>query len=153
MILINLAAAGIFARDKRLARQGRERIPERTLHLLEALGGCFAILPLMYLIHHKNRKQNRSQKSPNRNTGRPNNNKFVTFTEPPKRNHRRNHHHKRKYHFKRSGELCNCHLHNKPGINIRSVGSTAQQLNNLKHQHNTHNHKQHGQKINNNLFY
>ena len=56
MVLINLAAAGIFARDKHLARQGRERIPERTLHLLEALGGCFAILPLMYLIHHKNRK-------------------------------------------------------------------------------------------------
>jgi len=31
-------------------------VPERTLHLLEALGGVIANLLLMYTLHHKNRK-------------------------------------------------------------------------------------------------
>ena len=56
IIVTNAVGAGVFAWDKHLARQGRERIPERTLHLLEASGGCFATLLLMYLIRHKNRK-------------------------------------------------------------------------------------------------
>lgn len=56
LLFINLAGACVFVADKRLAKQGRERVAERTLHLLEALGGCFSILPLVYIIRHKNRK-------------------------------------------------------------------------------------------------
>jgi uncharacterized membrane protein YsdA (DUF1294 family) len=53
---INFVSGCTFALDKRAAIKGYRRIPERTLHLLELLGGVFAIWLLMYLLHHKNRK-------------------------------------------------------------------------------------------------
>ena len=53
---INLLSAIIFTYDKHAAIKGRSRIPERTLHLLEALGGVFANILLMYSLPHKNRK-------------------------------------------------------------------------------------------------
>lgn len=54
--IINLISGFIFAFDKQAAIKGRRRIPERTLHILEMLGGVFANLLLMYTLHHKNRK-------------------------------------------------------------------------------------------------
>ena len=54
--IINLLSGLIFAFDKQAAIKGRRRIPERTLHLLEALGGVIANLLLMYSLRHKNRK-------------------------------------------------------------------------------------------------
>jgi len=55
-VFINLLSGFIFAYDKNAAIRGRRRIPERTLHILELLGGVFANLLLMYTLHHKNRK-------------------------------------------------------------------------------------------------
>lgn len=54
--IISLAAAIVFAHDKHAARKGKWRVPELTLHILELLGGVFAIVPMMYLIRHKNQK-------------------------------------------------------------------------------------------------
>lgn len=53
---INVFSGLIFSIDKQAAIKGRRRIPERTLHLLEVLGGAFANLLLMYTLRHKNRK-------------------------------------------------------------------------------------------------
>jgi uncharacterized membrane protein YsdA (DUF1294 family) len=53
---ISFLSAIIFAYDKHAAKNNRHRIPERTLHLLEALGGVFANILLMYILLHKNRK-------------------------------------------------------------------------------------------------
>jgi len=55
-VFINSLSGFIFAYDKNAAIRGRRRIPERTLHILELLGGVFANLLLMYTLHHKNRK-------------------------------------------------------------------------------------------------
>lgn len=55
-VFINSLSGFIFAYDKNAAIRGRHRIPERTLHILELLGGVFANLLLMYTLHHKNRK-------------------------------------------------------------------------------------------------
>jgi len=54
--LINLLSGLFFAFDKQAAIKGRRRIPERTLHLFEIIGGVFANLFLMYTLYHKNRK-------------------------------------------------------------------------------------------------
>lgn len=54
--IINLFSGFIFAFDKHAAVKGRRRIPERTLHLLEVLGGVPTNLLLMYTLRHKNRK-------------------------------------------------------------------------------------------------
>jgi len=56
LIIINCASGIIFLSDKHAAIKNRRRIPERTLHLLEILGGVFANMVLMYTFHHKNRK-------------------------------------------------------------------------------------------------
>jgi len=53
---INLLSGILFAYDKKAAKNNRRRIPERTLHLLEILGGVLANLLLMYTLRHKNRK-------------------------------------------------------------------------------------------------
>ena len=55
-VSINLISGILFAYDKNAAKNNRQRIPERTLHLLEILGGAFANLVLMYTLRHKNRK-------------------------------------------------------------------------------------------------
>ena len=54
--VINLVSGMMFIADKRAAIKNHRRIPERTLHVLEMLGGVFVNLILMYSIHHKNRK-------------------------------------------------------------------------------------------------
>lgn len=53
MSLVTFAA---FALDKRAARLGRRRTPERTLHTLELLGGWPGALVGAFVIRHKNRK-------------------------------------------------------------------------------------------------
>ena len=45
-----------YAWDKRAARLDRRRVPERTLHLLELLGGWPGGLLGMRLLHHKRQK-------------------------------------------------------------------------------------------------
>jgi uncharacterized membrane protein YsdA (DUF1294 family) len=55
-VIINILSGVAFSIDKNAARKGRKRIPERTLHLLEVLGGVFANTVLMYTLRHKNRK-------------------------------------------------------------------------------------------------
>jgi len=56
LVIINLVSGFVFSIDKNAAIKGRRRIPERTLHVLELLGGVFANLILMYTLRHKNRK-------------------------------------------------------------------------------------------------
>jgi len=56
LIIINLASGIVFIYDKRVAIKNHRRVPERTLHSFELLGGVFANMVLMYSIHHKNRK-------------------------------------------------------------------------------------------------
>ena len=54
--VINMVSGMVFIADKRAAIKNHRRVPERTLHVLELLGGVFANMVLMYSIHHKNRK-------------------------------------------------------------------------------------------------
>lgn len=54
--LISLVTAVVFAADKYKAKHAKWRVPESTLHLLEAAGGVLAVLLLMYTIRHKNAK-------------------------------------------------------------------------------------------------
>jgi uncharacterized membrane protein YsdA (DUF1294 family) len=56
LIIINLASGIVFIYDKRVAIKNHRRVPERTLHILEIIGGVFANMVLMYSIHHKNLK-------------------------------------------------------------------------------------------------
>jgi len=56
LIVINIASGFVFSFDKHAARLNHRRVPERTLHILEIMGGVFANVVLMYSIHHKNRK-------------------------------------------------------------------------------------------------
>jgi uncharacterized membrane protein YsdA (DUF1294 family) len=53
----SLLAFLLFAWDKRQARQGRWRVPESRLHLLEALGGWPGSLLAASLFHHKTQKR------------------------------------------------------------------------------------------------
>ncbi len=55
-LIISLIGVFIFAVDKRAAKRGRRRIPEKILHLFELLGGVFLMLPAMHIFHHKNKK-------------------------------------------------------------------------------------------------
>lgn len=56
LILINVISGIVFAVDKLMATRRRHRVPEKTLHLLEMLGGVFVIWMLMYFLRHKNKK-------------------------------------------------------------------------------------------------
>jgi len=56
LIIINLASGFLFAYDKYSSTKNLKRIPEKTLHFFELLGGGFANIILMYIIRHKNRK-------------------------------------------------------------------------------------------------
>lgn len=53
---INLISGVIFVLDKRAAVRRHRRVPETVLHILEMLGGVFAIWFLMSVLRHKNRK-------------------------------------------------------------------------------------------------
>ncbi len=56
VLLSSLIAFVAHGRDKRAARLGRRRTPERTLHLLELIGGWPGALLAMMIFHHKTRK-------------------------------------------------------------------------------------------------
>lgn len=56
LAIIGLISAILFAIDKHRAQKHKWRIPEKVLHLFELLGGVFAIVPMMYIIRHKNKK-------------------------------------------------------------------------------------------------
>lgn len=60
-LIIYLLAVGVIGvimlcTDKYKATHEKWRIKERTLHIMEFLGGIFLMLPMMYVIRHKNRK-------------------------------------------------------------------------------------------------
>lgn len=56
LIMMGLATFVVFWLDKRRAVRGDRRIPERTLHALELLGGWAGAIAAMMLVRHKNRK-------------------------------------------------------------------------------------------------
>ncbi|WP_334074960.1 MULTISPECIES: DUF1294 domain-containing protein [Paenibacillus] len=53
LLFINAVAYIVMSDDKRRARQRKERIPERTLFLLAAIGGAPGVLLAMQLKRHK----------------------------------------------------------------------------------------------------
>ena len=55
LAVMNLAAFGAYGADKRRARRGSWRIPERTLFLLPLLGGSVGALLGMHVFRHKTR--------------------------------------------------------------------------------------------------
>ena len=65
LIYINLFSAVLFSYDKVISNRKKKafkrkkvyRISEIFLHFLESVGGCFFILPLIFILRHKNRKQ------------------------------------------------------------------------------------------------
>lgn len=56
LLVVNLLAFCAFGRDKRLALQGRHRVPEARLLLYAALGGALGAWLGMRRFHHKTRK-------------------------------------------------------------------------------------------------
>lgn len=53
LLLVNTVSFCLFAGDKRRARQGGWRIPERTLFLWAIVGGALGGLLGMYVFRHK----------------------------------------------------------------------------------------------------
>ncbi len=53
LVTINVVGGIVFCVDKLLAIKGGKRVPERTLHVCEMMGGAFLMMPLMYVIRHK----------------------------------------------------------------------------------------------------
>ena len=53
LVLMNLVTFWVYGADKRRARRGRWRVPERTLFLLPLLGGSVGALAGMRVFHHK----------------------------------------------------------------------------------------------------
>lgn len=54
-VFINVVAYLVMSEDKRRAQKRRDRVPERTLFLLAAIGGSLGILIAMYRKRHKTR--------------------------------------------------------------------------------------------------
>jgi len=55
IVFINAVAYLVMSEDKRRARMGRDRVPEKTLFLLAAIGGALGIWIAMYRKRHKTR--------------------------------------------------------------------------------------------------
>ena len=55
LAVINLATCIVYGADKRRARKGKWRVPEKTLFLLPLLGGSAGALLGMRVFHHKTR--------------------------------------------------------------------------------------------------
>ncbi len=55
-IIINLIGFFIMWLDKRKAKKGAWRIPEKTLFIITALGGGIGTIAGMYTFHHKTQK-------------------------------------------------------------------------------------------------
>ncbi|NGZ75390.1 DUF1294 domain-containing protein [Saccharibacillus alkalitolerans] len=53
LIVLNAIAYAIMASDKRRARKGRHRVPERTLFIWAAAGGALGIWAAMRTKRHK----------------------------------------------------------------------------------------------------
>lgn len=53
LIAINLVTFAVYGADKRRARRGAWRVPEKTLFLLPLLGGSVGALLGMRVFHHK----------------------------------------------------------------------------------------------------
>ena len=53
LVIINLAAFAVFGIDKKRAKKGQWRIPEKTLFLSAILGGSIGAILGMYIFHHK----------------------------------------------------------------------------------------------------
>jgi uncharacterized membrane protein YsdA (DUF1294 family) len=56
-LCINVFSLLIYIYDKHAARQHKQRIAERQLHLLALCGGWPAALLTQQLLHHKNKKK------------------------------------------------------------------------------------------------
>ncbi|WP_426489635.1 DUF1294 domain-containing protein [Hymenobacter sp. 102] len=56
LLISNLLCFLLFALDKRKARRGDRRIPEKTLHLATLPGAATGAWAAILLLHHKNRK-------------------------------------------------------------------------------------------------
>lgn len=56
LFIINLISGIIFSYDKFTAISKKDRVNVAWLHILEGLGGAFSILPLIYILRHKNRR-------------------------------------------------------------------------------------------------
>lgn len=53
LLLVNLIAFGVFGADKRRAKRGAWRVPEKTLFLLAILGGSVGAILGMRTFRHK----------------------------------------------------------------------------------------------------
>ena len=64
LIVVNLLTWLIYGIDKWKAKRRAWRIPERTLLLLAAAGGCTGALAGMLMFRHKTRKLKFTQENP-----------------------------------------------------------------------------------------
>jgi uncharacterized membrane protein YsdA (DUF1294 family) len=55
MLIINVITAVAYTHDKRAARRGARRVPERTLFLLNLAGGVVGAWAIFFLMRHKTR--------------------------------------------------------------------------------------------------
>ena len=53
LIILNMIGMGVMWADKRKAKKGAWRIPEKTLFLVSILGGSIGTWAGMYLFRHK----------------------------------------------------------------------------------------------------
>lgn len=53
LAVINVVTFAVYGADKRRAKRGKWRVPEKTLFLLPLLGGSVGALAGMWVFHHK----------------------------------------------------------------------------------------------------